>query len=213
MKKCKKKIKFKFLCFILSVTVLAGFLYVSSNRILENIALKSFNSLISSASYYAIDEILKEGYDYKSLIDVSTDQQGEINMVVTDSFKVTAIASAAATKTYNYLTKYSNQGVDVPLGAFTGIKLISGFGHKIKMKLIAVSSVKCDIISDFTEAGINQTRHTIKIDIISTVTLVTKTTNKVVSEKICILVYDNLIIGKVPQVYLNSKVIGSADKN
>ncbi|MBR2384569.1 MAG: sporulation protein YunB [Clostridia bacterium] len=211
MKKSKKKLKL--FSFTVSVIMLSCFLYFSSNRILENLALESFDSLISSASYNAINKILVDGYDYKSLIDVSTNSQGEIVMITTDSVKVTSMASLAATNTYNYLKNYTNCGVDVPIGAFTGIKLISGFGKTVKMRLIAVSSVNCEIVSSFTDAGINQTRHTITINIVSTVTLVTKTSNKVVSDKISILVYDNLIIGKVPEVYLNSQVIGNADKN
>ena len=147
MKKTKKKKSFKFICFIISVVVTSCFLYVSSNKILINLALKSFDSLISSASYYSIDKILNKGYDYKSLVCVSTDSNGDISMVTVDSFMVTKIAHDAATETYNYLCEYSNKGVDVPIGAFTGIKLISGFGKTVRMKLIAVSSVKCDIIS------------------------------------------------------------------
>ena len=97
MKKSKKKTKI--ICFLLAISTLSCFLYFSSNKILENLALKSFDSLISSGSYYAIDEILKEGYDYKSLINVTTNSQGEITMVTTDSIKVTAMASSAATNT------------------------------------------------------------------------------------------------------------------
>ena len=211
MKKTKRK--FKFICFLVSVCTLSCFLYFSSNKILENLSLKSFETLISSSSYNAINNILAEGYDYKSLIDVSTNSNGEIVMVTTDSIKVTAIASLAATTTYNYLNDFTNRGVEVPIGAFTGIQLLSGFGKTIRMKLISVSSVKCEIISNFTEAGINQTRHTISINILSTVSLVTKTSNKVVNDSISILVYDNLIIGKIPEVYLNSQVIGNANKN
>lgn len=211
MKKTKRKIKFY--CFLFAASILATYLYVSSNRILQNIALKEFESLISSASYHAIDVLLNEGYDYKSLIDVSSDLDGNVKMVTTNSFKVTAIASSTAKNTYDYLSRATNSGVNVPIGAFTGIKLISGFGKNVKMKLISVSSVKCEIISSFNEAGINQTRHTITINISSTVTLVTKTASQVVKDTISILVFDNLIIGKVPEVYLNSQVIGGADKN
>jgi sporulation protein YunB len=169
MKKTKRKLKF--ICFLVSVCTLSCFLYFSSNKILENLSLKSFETLISSSSYNAINNILAEGYDYKSLIDVSTNSNGEIVMVTTDSIKVTAIASLAATTTYNYLNDFTNRGVEVPIGAFTGIQLLSGFGKTIRMKLISVSSVKCEIISNFTEAGINQTRHTISINIANIYTI------------------------------------------
>ena len=134
-------------------------------------------------------------------------------MIVTNSYLVNSLATDIATKTYNYLNKNANFGVDVPLGAFTGIKLISGFGSKVKMKLISVSSVKCDIISNFTQAGINQTRHSLYLDINCTVSIVTKTATKKVNDKISVLIYDNLIIGKVPSVLVNSQIVGRGEEN
>lgn len=213
MKKCKAKKRIRIFAFLLATVLLACYLYFSSNKILENLALKSFDSLISSASYYAIDEIVSKGYDYKSLIDVSKDKNGDVNMVVTNSLKINELASIVATETYNYLDRYTKLGVDVPVFAFTGIKLISGLGKAIKMQLISVSTVKSEIVSSFTEAGINQTRHTLTLNIFSTVSLITKTSAQTVSDKISILIFDNLIIGKVPEIYLNSKVVGSANKN
>ena len=193
--------------------MIAGTLYYSSNKVLINLGYESYRSLISSASYNAIDEIIDTGYDYKNLFDISTNKDNEINMVVTNSYLVTSLATDIATKTYNYLNKKANFGVDVPLGAFTGIKLISGFGSKVKMKLISVSSVKCDIISNFTQAGINQTRHSLYLDINCTVSIVTKTATKNVNDKISVLIYDNLIIGKVPSVLVNSQIVGRGEEN
>ena len=112
------------------------YLYFSSNRILQNLAQESFKSLISSASYNSIFEILDEGYDYKSLVSVSFDKDNNINMIMTDSLQINNIASKLASNTYDYLEKHTKYGVDVPLGAFTGIKLVSGFGKAIKMKLL-----------------------------------------------------------------------------
>lgn len=209
----KKKFKFKLFCFILAVLITAICLYFSSNKILEEIALNSYSSLISSASYNAIDKMLEPKYDYKSLVSISTDKDGQINMLMTDSYKVNLMASSVATNAYRYLDEYTKSGVDVPICAFTGIRLISGFGNKIKMQLITVSSVKCEIISDFKQAGINQTRHSLYANVICTVTLITKTSSKNVSDKISILIYDNLIIGKVPEVFVNSQVIGTASEN
>lgn len=209
----KKKFKFKLFCFILAVLITAICLYFSSNKILEEIALKSYSSLISSASYDAIDKMLEPKYDYRSLVSISTDKEGQINMLMTDSYKVNLMASKVATNAYNYLDEYTKRGVEVPICAFTGIRLISGFGNKIKMQLISVSSVKCEIISDFKQAGINQTRHLLYANVFCTVSLITKTSSKTVSDRISILIYDNLIIGKVPEVFVNSQVIGTASEN
>ena len=81
------------------------------------------------------------------------------------------------------------------------------------MKLISVSNVKFEIVSDFVSAGINQTRHSLYFNVFCDVSLITKSKTKKVSDKISVLVYDNLIIGKVPSVFINSQIIGEGTKN
>jgi len=214
MKKKKKRKKFLgFTVFLVLFATLSCSLYFSSNRIMVELAQSSFSSMISSASYYAIDKIIDAGYDYKSLVDVKTDGNGDISMVITDSFTVNSLANTAAENAYNYLDEQTKKGVSVPMGAFTGFMLISGFGKPIQMRLISVHSVKCEIISDFTQAGINQTRHSLYFNIFCDVSIITKTSTKKVTDKISVLVYDNLIIGKVPSVLVTSQIIGQGSEN
>lgn len=213
MRKKKRKPKLGFICFLTAFILTFISLYCSSNKILEELALSTFNSLISNASYYAVDEILVSGYDYSKLVEIKTNSNGDINMVITNSYTVNLLAKEVATDAYNFLTAETEKGVNVPLGAFSGIKLISGFGQNIKMKLISVSNVKCEIVSDFVSAGINQTRHSLYFNVFCDVSLITKSKTKKVSDKISVLVYDNLIIGKVPSVFINSQIIGEGTKN
>ncbi len=178
---------------------------------LVEIAEKNFSSYISSASYVATQEIIPN-YDYSVLVKIEKDKNGVPTMILTDSFKVNEFASEIARKTYDVLDKKSCDGVEVPLGAFSGIRFLYGFGPKVNMKLLSVSSVKCDLFSEFTSAGINQTRHSLYINIYSEVNIVAGTTIRRANDKITILVYDNLIVGKVPEVYLNSGSFEATEK-
>ena len=205
----KKKFPLKFMFFLACVTILSLVLYFSSNKIMVEFAMETYNSSISYASYYAIEKTVKNKYSYEDLTKIYTDNNGQINMIVTNSLKVNELTSTIATDTFNYLQNELKKGVEIPLGAFTGVRLISGFGSKIKMQLISVSSVKCDILSEFRSAGINQVRHVLYLNVESKVSVVTKTATKTVSDKISILVYDNLIVGKVPDVFISSQNLGS----
>ena len=210
MKKKKKKV-FKFLCFLTAFVITVVSIYFSSDRIVVSFAEKTFDSIISSASYHAVDIIVEEKYNYSDLVDIKTDSSGNVGMIITDSYAVNKLATTAATKAYDYLTGKINKGVDVPVGAFTGIRLISGFGTKVKMKVISVASVKCDFISEFAQAGINQTRHSLYLNINCVVNVVTKTKTETINEKITILVFDNLIVGKVPNVVVTPVTIGKSE--
>lgn len=210
MKKKKKKI-FKFLCFLAAFVITVVSIYFSSDRIVVSFAEKTFDSIISSASYHAVDIIVEEKYNYSDLIKIRTDSSGNVGMIITDSYAVNKLATTAATKAYDYLTAEIDKGVEVPVGAFTGIRLISGFGAKVRMKVISVASVKCDFISEFAQAGINQTRHSLYLNINCIVNVVTKTKTETINDKITILVFDNLIVGKVPEVAVTPITIGKSE--
>lgn len=185
--------------------------YFSSDRIVVGYAEKKFNSLISSASYHAIDFLVSEKYKYGDLVEVKTDNSGNISMVITDSLEVNRLAATAANNAYDFLSEEIKSGVEVPVGAFTGIRLLSGFGKKVRMKIISVASVKCEFVSDFSEAGINQTRHSLYINIHCIVNIVTKTKKVTAQDKITVLIFDNLIVGKVPQVMITPVTIGKGE--
>lgn len=210
MKKKKKRI-LKFLCFFTAFVITVVSIYFSSDRIVVSLAEKTFDSIISSASYHAVDIIVEEKYRYSDLVDIKTDSSGNVGMIITDSYAVNKLAATAATKAYAYLSERIEKGVEVPLGAFTGIRLISGFGAKVRMKVISVASVKCDFISEFAQAGINQTRHSLYLNINCVVNVVTKTKTKKINDKITVLVFDNLIVGKVPNVVVTRITIGKSE--
>ncbi len=205
----KRKKKLKLCAFLLSFILIFLSLYFSSNRVLKEFALSNFISAISNVSYTALENVIDDGYAYSDFIIVEKNKVGDINMVITESHKVNEMAFKCAQNAYRELNAVVERGVDIPLGAFSGIRILSGFGAKVNMKLLTVSSVKCDIVSEFQTAGINQTRHVLYLDILATAFLINKISTETVNESIKILIYDNLIVGRVPNVLVSSSVIGS----
>lgn len=209
MVKKKKRRALKIFCFLIAFIILFSCLYSSSNKILVDYAEKSFHSYISAASYQSFDVLLTEKYSYSDLIKVDKNSVGEIVMVSADSYAVNKIALNVAKNAFDYLNERTAEGVGIPFGAFTGIRLIGGFGKKINMKLVSVATVKSKILSSFEQAGINQTRHTLTLSLSCEAAIVNKYRTKTVTDDISLLIYDNLIIGKVPNVLVSPTVIGS----
>ena len=145
MRKKKKRIWLKITAFILIFGLFFTSLYVSSSRILQDYAVKDYSATITSATYRAFDSVLSEGYDFSSIIRVDKNSQGEIILLSTDSYGVNKIASDISKRTQKILNEETDKGVAIPVGAFTGIRLLAGFGKKIRMKLLSVSFVKTEI--------------------------------------------------------------------
>lgn len=208
MKKCKKK-KRGFIIFIVLFFAIFIALYSTSNAMMIEIGKASFQGVLSTASYYAIDKTLEDKFNYDSLITVSKNDNNEITMITTDSYKFNALTTKIADNVGDYLTKFIDSGIDVPIGVFTGIRLFQGFGKKVKMKLIAINSIKCEIYSKFESGGINQTRHTLYLKVTPDISVITRVTTTKLIDEIIVMLYDNVIVGKVPEIYFAGNVYSS----
>ena len=60
----------------------------------------------------------------------------------------------------------------------------------------------CDFSSKFTAVGINQTLHSIYVDVISEIDLNVPFNNHKVECKTSVLISETVLIGKVPDIYL-----------
>ena len=100
--------------------------------------------------------------------------------------------------------KIEAKSVSLPLGAFTGSLMLSDVGPDVELPLLPIGTVLCDFSSIFEEVGINQTRHSIYININTTIALVLPISSVPVNITTVVLVCDNIIIGEVPEFYLNS---------
>ncbi|MBO5851851.1 MAG: hypothetical protein J6R29_05925 [Clostridia bacterium] len=208
MKKRKNK-KRGLVIFIILFFAIFLALYSNSNKMLIKTGESAYAGALSTASYYAIDKTLSAKYNYENLFNIHKNEDGEITMITADSYKFNSLTVELADNVGYFMTDYINEGVDVPIGVFTGIGILQGVGQKIKMPLIAINSVKCDVVSNFETAGINQTRHTLYVDVTPDVTVVTKVSSKKMVDKIRVMIYDNVIIGKVPEMYLSGTVFSA----
>ena len=94
-------------------------------------------------------------------------------------------------------------------GSFTGIKLLSGRGPGIKIRISTVGNVETDLKSEFESQGINQTLHRIYLQVKCEVSILTpfKDITKDITNQV--LIMENVIIGTVPNTYYNIEGINT----
>ena len=98
----------------------------------------------------------------------------------------------------------ASKPLSIPLGAFSGIPALAGTGPKINFEIEPYTDVNCDFISEFTSAGINQTHHKIYATITSSVSMVIPFNSVKIKESVKFLVCETIIMGEIPETYLNS---------
>lgn len=199
----KRNLRKKIIIFFIVFAIIVLYVYICVSKNLIAIGQYECDTKMSSAIYYGIDNTIGE-VEYKDLYNVVTDSLGNIIMITTDGIKINLLAKKLADKTYYYSKLLTQEGVNVPLGAFTGLAVFSGLGKKVKIDLITVNSVKVEIISNFIDAGINQTKQSVFIKIIPECYIVAGLKTYKVQTEFEFMCYENIILGKVPNAVFYS---------
>lgn len=163
----------------------------------------SIFSLSTSAVSDAIYDVLDQDHiTYDDLVEVKYDSEGNVSMISLQTVTINEIARKFYQVAQIYLDSMGKNGVDVPLGTFTGIPAFSGFGPKINLKLVSIGAMTSTFKSDFTTAGINQTKHSLYIHLFASVSLIMPAYSQTIDSVTEMLVAESVVVGKVPSVYL-----------
>ena len=143
------------------------------------------------------------------MIKIERDGDGNVSTITTDSLKINRIARDTAYFSQENLNKMSAEGIMVPIGALTGIEALAGFGQKINIKIIPISNVECRFVSKFVDAGINQTKHSLYLEIVSDISIILPSKSTNLASTIEVLICESVISGKIPDTYLQASLAGS----
>lgn len=198
------KILLVFICLFAIVTLISFQRNVT--RVLISISEATIRSIttvaVNDAIYYTLNDALR----YEDLIDIERDADGNVTSITTDSLKINRIARDTAYLSQENLNKMSEEGIMVPIGALTGIEALAGFGQKINIKIIPISNVECRFVSKFVDAGINQTKHSLYLEIVSDISIILPSKSTNLASTIEVLICESVITGKIPDTYLQASL-------
>ena len=207
----KRTIKWKLVLLATTLFLILLFIYFQRNvtRVLISISEATMRASTTIAVNDAVYYTLSDEMRYEDLVTVTRDEDGNITAVAANPLKINKIARDTASISQSNLKNLSLNGIPVPLGALTGIEAFAGLGPSIHFRIIPVSSVSCDFSSVFESVGINQTKHSIYLNVIADISIVmpSRTENfAVVTE---ILVGESVIVGEIPNTFLQSDIFGN----
>jgi len=210
MKVLKKRKRLKAIIFLLCLLFVGAVLFFQRNvtKILISISEATVRSVTNVAVNDAIYYTLNDNLRYEDLVSVKYDDGGNVSSITTDSLKINRIARDTAYLSQENLNRMSAEGIEVPIGALTGIEVLAGFGKKINIKIIPISNVNCSFVSKFEQAGINQTKHSLYLEVVSDISIIMPQRTSNIASTTEILVCESIIVGKIPDAYLQSSLTG-----
>jgi sporulation protein YunB len=197
--------------FFLALTALLLFIYLQRNvtRVLISISEATMRASTTVAVNDAVYYTLSDEMRYDDLVTIERDSAGNIVAVAANPLKINKIARDTASISQSNLKNLSLNGIPVPLGALTGIEAFAGLGPSIHFRIIPVSSVSCGFSSTFESVGINQTKHSIYLNVIADISIVMPSRTENFAVITDVLVGESVIVGNIPDAYLQSDIFGN----
>ena len=158
----------------------------------------------------AVRDVMGDEISYQDMITVRTDESGRVTMLQANAVRMNELASFTALQAQASLESADAQSVAIPLGSALGIPFLSALGPKIRVRIVPVSAVSAAFSTEFESAGINQTRHKIYLSLRTTVRLVIPSGGRQVSLGSQVLIAESIIVGDVPQSYVQVPEMGDA---
>ena len=105
----------------------------------------------------AVQETIGNDINYTDLINLEKDNSGQIVLVSANASMMNRLAADTAMAAQNKISSIGEQGISIPIGTIIGGQLLSGRGPSVRIKFEPVGSVTTDFMTEFEDAGINQT--------------------------------------------------------
>jgi sporulation protein YunB len=202
--------------FILIILVIILTILIS----MYNKALPIITTLCESNAKYIALEITNKAVSecindvkYEDLVTLKQDSTGKILALNSDVIELNKLSTDISTSISNKLANMEARYVKIPLTSIFNMGLFSGYGPRLSLSIIPTGNVTSKYKSEFEQAGINQIRHRIFIEITTKVRLIAPfytSTQEYVNE---VTVAENVIIGDTPATYYNITGMESLDKN
>lgn len=149
----------------------------------------------------AVEEKLTENaLKYQDIVSVSYADNNCVTGITTDVVKLNAFKAGITRAVDEAFRKSRKTDVSVSLGSASGLVFLSGCGPYVDVAVAMNSSTVSDFENVFVSAGVNQTQHSIILNITSTVflSLSGQSVTRTVETSFCVA--QTVIVGSVPDV-------------
>lgn len=150
------------------------------------------NRLISEAIAAQLEN---EDGDY---LNITYDESGKISSLETDTYRVNALENRLRSAVNESLSHIDDNEMSIPLGTMTGITFLSGKGSEVTVELHQTGNVRTQTVSEFSSAGINQTKHSLKLSVTVTLSAVLPSHSTEITLTEEYIIAETIIVGEVP---------------
>ncbi len=206
LKKLKNRIVF---CFVVLFVIAILSLYLFSKHIRPRIIVLTQSYAKNEISQVLDDEVkkvmLEEFFSYDKIVNISRDSENRVNSVSSNATLINRFTNDLGIYVGDELDRRSQITHRIPITNLIGFDLFAGIGPTVPIRFHPISVTNADITHTFEEAGINQTLHTINLTVSVDMAIVVPMAHSTIRAESTMPIAQTLIVGTVPEAYLNRK--------
>ena len=170
--------------------------------VMTSMATARVSNVIHKAVAEAVSETIATGrYDYTDLIRLEKDDGGKITALTSNMIQFNQLQIDVSENVMKKVGSVSSSELSIPVGSLTGVALLAGRGPDVHIKVLSVGSPTAEFENRFTDAGINQTKHQILLNVDVNVQMLMPGYTRTITVSSTLSVAETVIVGSVPETY------------
>ena len=196
----RRRLRLGLLAMLLTLILLLHFRYLPAVRRLA--AMQADNETSNLISEAVAACVSGQNLRYDDLIRIEKNADGSVAAVQLDVVRVNRLRAELLKELENRIPDMDSKALGVPVGNVFFPALLSGRGGRLPVRVVSLRGNGAELHSSFTQAGINQTLHSLELHVSVELLLLTPAgflTSEVTTD---VPVAQTVIVGAVPNTLL-----------
>ena len=192
---------------VVSLMLLALFLGFRSKYrdVIEDLARTSVMNTTSDLTNDAIARQIEIGdIAYDRIVFFEKDLDGRITALKTNMSEVNRLKTEILDIINDKILALDTSDIGIPLGSLFIPELLSGKGPAIPVHILSIRNSDANFVSEFSQAGINQTLHRLNMEVSIDVAVLVLGETSSFTMTSQVVVAETVIVGDVPQTFLQT---------
>lgn len=161
------------------------------------------SQVTAAVEQWAARDLQERGVDYSDFVTITRNEAGEITALSADMARLNLLRAELSAHLLERLED-SQLELTIPVGSLLPIEPTWARGPELHLRALALGTASAEFESEFTSAGINQTRHRLWLELSVPVTVLLPGGGEELTVDSRLCVAETVIVGRVPQTWFQT---------
>lgn len=198
----RRRLRLGLLLAVLLLVLLLYFRYIPTVRRLVSMQVDNETSNLINDAVGAY--LARERLTYEELVRLEKNESGAVTAMQIDMDRANRLRASVLEQIDQRIPDLDTEEISVPVGNVIFPTLLSGRGGYVPVRVVSLRSANAELKSSFTQAGINQTLHSLELEVEVEILLLTPAGFLNLNVDTRVPVAQTVIVGTVPNTLITT---------